>query len=336
MKSAAHLFQKLDDGAVCCGTCQRRCVIPQNRLGWCGTRGNEGGTLYSLIYGEVSSVSINPIEKKPVFHFYPGSRWLSLGSVGCNFRCPGCQNWELSHWTRGGMGTRYLSPEDSVAMAKATGCTGLSWTFNEPTIWYEYTVDSAKAAKQEGLYTNYVTNGSITQEALAAIAPFLDVFRVDVKGFFDATYKRIGHVEQAEQILRVVHQARTHGMHVEVVTNIIPGCNDSDVELQSIARWIRDTLGPQTPWHVTRFFPHLRLTHLQPTSIERLETARTIGTETGLWYVYLGNVPGHLWENTYCHTCGELLIQRDVFEIVRDRVKHGTCPACGERIPGTF
>jgi pyruvate formate lyase activating enzyme len=336
MKTEALLFEQLPDGVLRCGTCQRHCEIPPNEAGWCMTRRNEDGRLYSLIYGEVSSISVNPIEKKPVFHFYPGSRWLSLGSLGCNFRCPGCQNWEISHWLRGTMGTRYLSPEDSVAAAQSYGCIGLSWTFNEPTLWLEYTLDAAKAAKQAGLYTNYVTNGSITQEALAAIAPYLDVFRVDIKGFADATYKRIGHLAEAAAIRETVRQAKSYGMHVEVVTNIIPGFNDSDAELRSIAVWIRSTLGPETPWHVTRFYPHLQLAYLPPTPIARLESARTIGTEAGLWYVYLGNVPGHRWENTYCRSCGILLIERHIFDILKCRIENGSCPACGEGIPGRF
>lgn len=336
MKVEARLFDRLGGGAVRCGTCQRTCVIPLGEEGWCRTRRNEEGSLYSLIYGEVSSLSINPIEKKPVFHFHPGSRWLSLGSLGCNFRCPGCQNWEISHWTRGERSVRYLSPQDAVTAAKAAGCIGLSWTFNEPTIWFEYTLDAATAAKEKGLYTNYVTNGSISREALAAIAPVLDVFRVDIKGFSDATYKRIGHVEQTAGILEIVREAKAYGMHVEVVTNIIPGINDSDAELQGIACWIKSALGAETPWHVTRFFPQRQLADLPPTPISRLEAARTIGTDAGLWYVYVGNVPGHKWANTYCHACGYLLIERHGFDIVKNNAKGGICPACGQPIPGVF
>ena len=336
MKLKAHFFERLDGGAVRCGTCQRRCVIPLGQEGWCRTRRNENGSLHSLIYGAVSAMSINPIEKKPVFHFQPGSRWLSLGSVGCNFRCPSCQNWDISHWTRGEMRVRYLSPEDAVATAKATGCVGISWTFNEPTLWFEYTLDAARAAKQHGLHTNYVTNGSITPEALAAIAPVLDIFRVDIKGFSDATYKRVGHVEHTAGILEVVRQAKSYGMHVEVVTNIIPGINDSDAELRGIAGWIERELGAETPWHVTRFFPQRQFGDLPPTPIPRLETARTIGTDAGLWYVYVGNVPGHQWENTYCHACGDLLIERRVFDIVKNNARGGSCPACGEPVCGVF
>jgi pyruvate formate lyase activating enzyme len=336
MKRESILYKKLKGGKAGCGVCQRRCVIAEGGRGWCGTRVNKGGALYSLIYGEVSSLSINPIEKKPVFHFLPGSRWLSVGSVGCNFRCPGCQNWELAHWKEGAMRTEYVSPEELVSRAVAAGCAGVSWTFNEPTLWFEYTLDGARLARSKGLYTNYVTNGYITPEAFELIAPYLDVYRVDVKAFSEDTYMRTGHVKRFRGILEVAEHARKSGMHVEVVTNVTPGFNDSETELRGIASWIRDALGPETPWHVTRFYPHLELIHLPPTPIADLERAWEIGKEEGLWYVYLGNVPGHGLENTCCHSCGALLIERNVFDILENRIKDGRCPGCGTVIPGRF
>ena len=223
MKKEAYIYTVLRDNAIRRHTCQRECIIPEGKTGWRRTRINESGVLYSLIYGEVSSISINPIEKKPVFHYYPGSRWLSLGSVGCNFRCPGCQNWDIAHWKEGPMDTEYISPENAVDQAKKAGCLGISWTFNEPTLWFEYTLDSAKIAKEQGLSTNYVTNGFITPEALDRLAPFLDVFRVDIKGFSDRTYLRIGHIQKFNGILDVTIMAKELGMHVEIVTNVIPG-----------------------------------------------------------------------------------------------------------------
>ncbi len=336
MIKEAYLYEKQSGETVTCQTCQRRCVIPPGKTGWCRTRRNDGGKLYSLIYGEVSSLSINPIEKKPVFHFFPGSKWLSLGSVGCNFRCPGCQNWEISHWQAGPMATEYLSAEDSVAEAKSKGCLGLSWTFNEPTLWFEYTLDAAKCAKKLGLYTNYVTNGSMTKKAFEMIGPFLDVYRVDVKGFSDRTYSKIGHIPKFQGILNITEKAKKDGLHVEVVTNIIPGVNDDESELRGIAAWIKDALGPETPWHVTRFYPYLGFAHLPPTPVAKLEDSRTIGKEAGLWYVYVGNVPGHRWENTYCHKCDALLIERYVFDIVDNKINDGKCPSCGAVIPGRF
>lgn len=336
MEKEAYLYDRLDEGKVICLTCQRRCVIPEGKKGWCHTRINKDGKLYTLIYGEVSSLSINPIEKKPVFHFYPGSKWLSLGSVGCNFRCPGCQNWDIAHWKEGPMHTEYMPPEELVSKTKAAKCIGISWTFNEPSLWFEYTLDAAKLAKTKGLYTNYVTNGFITEDAFDMIAPFLDVYRVDIKGFSERTYMKTGHIKGFEGILEITKKAKEYGMHVECVTNVTPGFNDSEEELKAIASWINNALGPETPWHVTRFYPHLELSHLPPTPISVLERAWSIGKEEGLWYVYLGNVPGHKGENTYCHMCGELLIERYVFDIVKNRIKKGKCPKCSTVIPGRF
>lgn len=336
MKKEAYLYERLDEGKVLCNTCQRRCVISEGKRGWCRTRINGGGKLYTLIYGEVSSLSINPIEKKPVFHFHPGSRWLSLGSVGCNFRCPGCQNWDIAHWEEGPMYTKYLSPDELVSKTKATRSLGISWTFNEPTLWFEYTLDGAKIAKAQGLYTNYVTNGFITEEAFDMLAPFLDVYRVDIKGFSDETYQKIGHMDEFKGILEITKKAKEFGMHLEVVTNIIPGFNDDERELRGIASWIKNTLGPEVPWHVTKFYPHLELSHLHPTPISALEKAWLMGKEEGLWYVYIGNVPGHRWENTYCHGCGELLIERYIFEVTKNKIENGRCPNCETFIPGRF
>lgn len=336
MKKEGLLFEKLEENKVRCNTCQRRCTIPEGKTGWCMTRVNDRGVLFSTVYGEVSSISINPIEKKPVFHFFPGSRWLSLGSLGCNFRCPGCQNWEIAYWQKGPMPTEHLPPEELVAKAKAAGCFGISWTFNEPALWFEYTLDGAKLAKARGLHTNYVTNGFITKEAFEIIAPFLDVYRVDIKGFSDRTYLRIGQTQEFKGILQVTQKAKEYGMHVEVVTNIIPGFNDQEAELRGIASWIKNNLGPDTPWHITRFHPHHKLTHLHPTPLSELERGWSIGKKEGLQYVYLGNVPGHKRENTYCHRCGESLIERYIFEVIRNRIYEGRCPKCKTPIPGRF
>jgi pyruvate formate lyase activating enzyme len=337
MKRETLLYDKLSHGKVKCRTCQRGCVIPQGERGWCLSRVNEGGVLYTFLYGEVSSLSINPIEKKPVFHFYPGSRWLSLGSWGCNFRCPGCQNWEIAHWKGERFkGSQYLSPLDQIHLALRHDCTGLSWTFNEPTLWFEYTLDTARLAKENGLYTNYVTNGFITEEALGLLAPYLDVYRVDIKGFSSDTYERLAHLGDYEGILQVTQQAGRYGIHVEVVTNVIPGFNDDEGQLIELASWIRSSLGKDTPWHVTRFYPHLKLAHLRPTPLATLDRVRDLGFQEGLRYVYIGNVPGHKGENTYCHNCSTLLVKRSVFDILENRITDGQCPECGAKIPGRF
>ena len=335
----ALLQEALTGADIRCGVCQRRCVIPEGQVGYCRTRLNEGGQLRSLIYGQVASIAVSPIEKKPCFHYYPASRWLSLGSVGCNFRCPGCQNWEIAHAdpSKSPPATEYLSPEDAVRLAEEKRCLGISWTYNEPTLWLEYTLDSARLARSSGLLTNYVTNGFATSEALDLLGPWLDSFRVDVKGFSRAAYRRIAHIDGFRGILDVIARAKHHWrMHVELVTNIIPTYNDRPEELRRLAEWIASELGPDTPWHITQFAPHLRLSHLPATAIETLEDARSIGLEAGLRYVYLGNVLGHPAENTYCHSCGELLIQRHGFSITQNRLDGNRCPSCRTEIPGRW
>jgi len=333
----AILYDKLPNLRVRCNTCPRHCQLGEGKQGYCFTRQNQQGKLYSLIYGQVASISVNPIEKKPVFHFYPGSRWLSLGSLGCNFRCPGCQNWEISHAKPEGEGTTYISPEECITLAKRYNCLGISWTFNEPTIWLEYTLEGAKLAKEHGLYTNYVTNGYITPEALDLIGPYLDVFRVDIKAFSSASYGSIAHVADFTPILEATKRAqKTWGMWVEVVTNVIPGYNDCEEELRGIGSWIHCELGAHTPWHITRFYPHLKLSHLEPTPITLLEKAREWAFQEGLSYVYLGNVPGNPGEDTYCHRCQRLLIKRHIFNILEHNLKRGCCPYCQAPIPGRF
>jgi len=292
-----------------------------------------------LIYGRMASLAVSPIEKKPMFHYYPGSLWLSLGSYGCNFRCPGCQNWELAHADvekEAGKG-RFISPEELAAIALKKGCKGISWTYNEPTIWLEYTLDGAKLAKQKGLLTNYVTNGYITEEALDLIAPYLDSFRMDLKGFTREAYRTLAHVEDFLPVLAAAKRARKKwGMHVEIITNVIPGINDSEEEFRGIACWIREALGRDTPWHVTRFYPHYQLSHLSPTPIGVLEKGRQIGLDQGLRFVYLGNVPGHDGENTHCPGCKKLLIRRHVFDVLENHLLAGKCPNCGCSISGRF
>ncbi|MBW2030347.1 MAG: AmmeMemoRadiSam system radical SAM enzyme [Deltaproteobacteria bacterium] len=335
----ALLYKTMGKGLVRCHLCQRLCRIAPGEKGYCGTRKNLGGKLFSVIYGRVSSVRISPIEIKPLFHFYPGSQWLSMGSLGCNLLCPGCQNWEIAHAEveEGLHNLQLISPEESVRLAKEGNCKGISWTYNEPTLWFEYTLDTAKMAREQGLLTNYVTNAYMTLKALDRIGPYLDAFRADLKGFSSQTYERIANISKVRGILRVLERARHFwGMHVEIVTNIMPTINDQESELKQMAKWIHDSLGPETPWHVTRFFPHFRLAHLCPTSVGMLERAREIGLEVGLSYVYLGNAPGHPAEDTYCPSCKKLLIERMNYRLVKYRMSANRCKYCGHAIAGCF
>lgn len=333
------LFKPLEDKTLQCQVCQRRCKIAPEKKGFCKTRKNMHGELYSLIYGKVSSIRVSPIEIKPLFHFYPGSRWLSLGSLGCNFLCPGCQNWEISHADpeKGISFTEYISPEKAVQLAIGENCKGISWTYNEPTLSLEYTLDTAKMAKEQGLLTNYVTNGYITPEAMNLLGPSLDAYRVDLKGFSIHTYKRLANISDFKGILKIIKMAKEKwGMHIEIITNLTPGFNDSEEDLRNMARWIVDQLGPATPWHITRFVPHCKLSHLTYTPISKLEQARQIGMDNGLRYVYLGNVPGHPAENTYCPRCEKLLIERHNYQILKYNLKGNKCKYCNQQIAGYF
>jgi len=336
MKKEALFYRKLPQRAVRCQLCLRLCPIPEGQVGWCRTRQNRGGVLYSLTYGQVSSLSLNPIEKKPVYHFYPGSLWLSLGSLGCNLRCAGCQNWEIAHWTGGSLAGQYLPPATLVCRAKEAGARGISFTFNEPILSLEYALEVAPAAKEQGLLINYVTNGYMNPVAFEHLLPFLDVWRVDVKGSSLETYRRIAPVPSFREILSVTEKARKAGIHVEVVTNMIPRVNDREEEIRGIATWIRKALGPDTPWHLTRFYPHLQLSHLPPTPLSKMERAWSLAKAEGLLYPYLGNVPGHRAENTYCHSCGRLLVQRQALQVVQNLIRYGRCPCCQTLIPGRF
>lgn len=335
----ALLYEVLSGREARCQVCPRRCIIPEGKSGYCHTRINKNGKVYSLIYGRVASLAISPIEKKPMFHFYPGSLWVSLGSYGCNFRCPGCQNWELAHapiameMKRG----KFISPPELIKMSIAQGCRGISWTYNEPTIWLEYIRDGAELAKAKGLLTNIVTNGFITTEALDILGPFLDSFRMDLKGFRKKTYAQIAHIDDFTPILKSAERAKHRwGMHVEIITNLIPGVNDNEEELKDMAFWIKDALGRETPWHLTRFYPHYQFSHLVPTPLEVLERGREIGLGAGLLFVYLGNVPGHKGENTYCPKCRSLLIRRFHFDILENNLGQNKCLICGFILPGKF
>jgi pyruvate formate lyase activating enzyme len=308
-------------------------VIGEGKSGVCRGRKNEGGRLEVLNYAEVVSMAPDPIEKKPLFHFFPGSTVFSLGTWGCNFHCTHCQNWEIS-CIEESQGLRRdlqrIMPGDAVALARQLNCAGIAWTYNEPSIWFEYTLDSAKLARENGLYTVYVTNGYMTPEAMDMIGPYLDAWRVDVKGFSDEFYRKLAKIHKWRGILDVAVRAKTKWqMHVEVITNIIPTMNDDDAQLKSLAAWIHNELGELTPWHVTRFYPHYHFQHLPPTPIETLEKAYDIGKAEGLRFIYTGNVPGHDKENTYCYSCGKLVIRRAGYSARVVGIENTKCSFCG-------
>ena len=331
----AMLWEPLDDGRVQCRVCPRLCRIAPGAAGVCRARVNRDGRLYTLIYDRVCSVAADPIEKKPLYHFFPGSTVLSLGSVGCNFACRHCQNWQIAHADAATVerDLRDLPVRNLPVLAEHNDCTGVAWTYNEPTIWLEYILDGAQIAHEHGLYTVMVTNGYITQEALDVLGPHIDAYRVDVKGFTEEAYHELCRIKDFSPVLAAAARAQsTHGCHVEIVTNVIPTLNDDEASLSAIADWIVTELGRSTPWHVTRFMPYLELSHLPATPVKTLERAAAVGREAGLEFVYVGNVPGHEGENTVCPNCKRLLVRRTGYE-VEDVALRGTfCAFCGHNI----
>ncbi|HMK93616.1 MAG TPA: AmmeMemoRadiSam system radical SAM enzyme [Thermoleophilia bacterium] len=329
----AILQEPRGDGVVQCHVCPRLCVIRPGQLGVCRARKNRDGTLYSLVYDRVCSVAADPIEKKPLFHFFPGTTVLSLGTLGCNFTCVHCQNWQIAHAdaSEGLRDLRSLPVDNLPVLARNNECAGVAWTYNEPTIWIEYVIDGARVAHEHGLYTVMVTNGYITTDGLDAVAPHLDAYRVDVKGFDDELYRRLCRVPHHEPVLAAAERAlHEHGCHVEIVTNVIPTLNDDEATLRGIARWMVDRLGPKTPWHVTRFHPYLELSHLPATPIATLEQAVAFGHDEGLDFVYVGNVPGHEGENTVCPHCHRLVVRRTGYAVEDVALRQGHCDMCGE------
>ncbi len=326
---------------VRCNLCAHRCLVRPERQGLCLVRENVEGELYTRVYRRVISAHVDPIEKKPLFHFYPGSSAFSIATVGCNFRCQWCQNWQISqavreeHIISGGQGA---TPAELVAAAQRHGCRSIAYTYTEPTIFFEYAYDTAKLAHEAQIANVFVTNGYMTAEALDAIQPNLDAANIDLKAFQEETYRKyIG--ARLQPVLDTLIRMKQAGIWLEVTTLVVTDLNDSDDELEEIARFIHDELGPDTPWHVSRYRPTYKHT-APPTPVERLARAWEIGQEVGLYYVFVGNVPGHMLpqgkegESTYCHHCGTRLVRRWGYTIRDNRVQDGACPECGTPVSG--
>lgn len=330
----AMFYQELPDNQVRCGLCRFRCLIADGARGHCGVRVNQDGILYSLVYGKLCAENADPIEKKPLFHFQPGSRTYSIATVGCNFRCRHCQNYEISQVEKETSirGTA-RTPADVVKKAVAHGCTSIAYTYTEPTIFFEFACDTARLAHEAGLKNIFVTNGYITPEALAFIAPWLDAANIDLKGFSENFYRDIIQARLAE-VLDSIIEHRKLGIWIELTTLIIPGLNDAEKELQELASFIVTNLGVDTPWHVSQFYPTYKLMDRPRTPLATLRRAREIGRAAGLRYVYEGNVPGEGGENTWCPSCAMLLIERYGFVIGTNRIRNGVCPDCGTAIAG--
>jgi pyruvate formate lyase activating enzyme len=327
------LYEKLDKEKVKCNLCARRCTINNDGTGFCLVRRNEGGTLFSLVYAKAISACIDPIEKKPLSHFNPGALVMSIAAVGCNFRCQFCDNWMISQEKK--IAGEHFPPEQVVKTARENSCLGISYTYTEPTIFFEYAYDTAIIAHRVGLFNTFVTNGYMTLEAVRTIAPYLDAATVDFKGGGDPDfYRSFSAVPSVEPIYEALKEMRRNGIHVEITNLVVPKIGDSIEKVGMLAAWVRDNLGKDVPFHLLRFHPDYQLTTIPSTSIETLEKTYATAKNEGLNYVYIGNVPGHPSENTYCPNCNELLVKRFSFEIVRwNLAKNMRCPVCGQQIP---
>ncbi|MDD3748516.1 MAG: AmmeMemoRadiSam system radical SAM enzyme [Candidatus Bipolaricaulis anaerobius] len=332
----AMLWEGAGEGRVRCVLCAHRCLIPPGGRGVCSVRENRNGTLHTLVYGRLVSQTLDPIEKKPLYHFLPGSPALSIAAMGCNFRCDFCQNHVISQYPRehrGGILGEPVSPEDVVRAARDTHAPIIAYTYTEPAVFFEMCYDTGKIAHGQGIRNAFVTNGYLTEEALAEAQGWLHAANVDLKAFSDDFYRRYCGAS-LQPVLDTIRRMVAQGIWVEVTTLVIPGRNDSDEELGWIAQFLAG-VSPDIPWHVSRFVPSYRAQDLPPTPLETLRRARDIGREAGLRFVYLGNFPGE-GEDTTCPSCGRLVIRRYGFQIVRNALLEGHCPHCGEAIPGVW
>lgn len=335
MLKEASFYTKERDNVTNCFLCNHFCKIRDGGYGICGVRLNRGGRLYALSYGQVIAAHIDPIEKKPLFHFLPGSSAYSIACVGCNFQCGFCQNWEISQKKEAdklGLTALRFSPERVVEEAIENKCISISYTYTEPTIYFEFAYDCAKLAKEKGLYNNFVTNGYMGKDALRAIAPYLDAANVDIKAFREDFYHKVCKAS-LKPVLENVSLMRELNIWVEVTTLIVPGQNDDKKELAELASFIT-SLDKNIPWHLSRFHPDYTFIDSQSTPLSTLEGAYEIGKEKGLRYVYIGNIYTERGENTYCPNCNKLLIERIGFSIERRKIKNGKCEYCGEAIAG--
>ena len=331
----ASYWESLDGKLVKCGLCPRRCVVPPGGRGHCEVRENRDGVYYTLTYGNPCAIHVDPIEKKPFYHFLPSSTAFSIATAGCNLDCKFCQNWEISQARPEELANYDLPPADLVEAALASGSRSIAYTYSEPTIFFEYMLDCAKLARAQGLRNVYHSNGFIQPEPLRELAAYLDAANIDLKGFTDEYYADMSD-GSLEPVLRTLKILKEEGVHLEITTLLVPGRNDDPETLTKMCRWVRDNLGASVPVHFSRFHPQHRLQNLPPTPVERLEAARNIALGEGLEYVYIGNVPGHAGNSTYCPVCSAELIHRIGYSVEVRGVVDGRCAECGAVIDGVW
>jgi pyruvate formate lyase activating enzyme len=332
----ALLFNTDDSGIVHCLLCAHRCRIYPDKSGFCEVRTNDNGTLYTHAYGNIISSAVDPVEKKPLYHFHPGSKTFSIAIPGCNFRCGFCQNWEISQinkFNQSQRKERFVQPEEIIESAKKTHCKSISFTYTEPVIFMEYALETARLAKEAGLYTVFVSNGYMTAEALELIAPYLDACNIDLKAFTETFYKN-NCKAHLQPVLDSIERLNNNGIHVEVTTLIIPGENDSEQELNDIAGFL-SSVNPDIPWHVSRFFPRYEFLNHTITPAETVQGAVNIGLHKGLHYVYGGNL-SETDSSTKCYKCQHTIVERSGYTSGQPQTKNGRCPSCGVHIYGNW
>jgi pyruvate formate lyase activating enzyme len=331
----ARYYQKLEHLEVECQICPRKCRVGDRERGYCGVRENRDGTYYTLVYGKPCSLAVDPIEKKPLFHYLPGSTAFSFATAGCNMNCKYCQNWDISQVRPEQTENLDLPPRALVKLAREKGAPIIASTYSEPIVFYEYVCDTAREGRRQGIRNVMITAGYIQPEPLAELAKVLDAVKVDLKAFTEKFYKEVVHGELTP-VLETLKGLKRAGVWLEIVYLVVPTLNDQEVDLQAMCQWIKKELGPDVPLHFSRFTPMYLLKNLPPTPVSSLEKAHAIAKGAGLNYVYIGNVPGHRYEHTYCPNCDKVLIGRMGYSILANNIKKSKCQFCGQRIPGVW
>jgi len=331
----ARHYQRLSGKRVQCLMCFRRCVVPEGARGFCRNKVNIDGRYYTLVYGKPCALQIDPIEKEPVFHMLPGTKIYCIATASCNNRCKFCHNWHISQRSVEETMNFEATPQEVVESARAEGCEGISFTYSEPTVFYEYMFDIAKLAKKKGFRVIFHTNGSMNEEPLLSLLRYMDAVTVDLKAFTPKFYREVSSSE-LDPVLKTLKNIREAGVHLEVVNLVIPTLNDDLKDIRRMCVWIRENLGADTPLHFNRFSPAYKLTKLPYTPVSTLEDAREVAVSEGLRYIYIGNVPGHPFNSTFCPRCGKRLIHRVHFAVLSNEIVDGRCKFCGESIPGIW
>ena len=327
-------YKKLDENNVQCNLCPRQCIIAEGKRGNCKTRENQKGKLYSLVYAKPCAIAIDPIEKKPLYHFMPGSSVYSIGTAGCNLHCQFCQNWTTSQARPEDITSMTLTPKQVIAEAENHGCHAIAYTYNEPIIFYEYVLDCAKLAKKKGIKNIIVCNGFINQEPLKEWCKYIDAANIDLKAFTDKFYKQMTGA-WIKPVLESIKTLKKQGIWLEITNLLIPALNDRPAEIKKMCKWIKENIGTTTPLHFTAFYPCYKVLDIPPTPKNILLKAKSIADKEGLKYVYVGYVPAEKESNTHCPKCGKLLIERGWFNIIQNNIRKGKC-SCGYKTEGIW